>query len=125
MIVHLFVNMFLGEPNGRLFRRSIDTLLRDKEMLVADLIQRASDCMKEDILDRRASTPPTVYARTLSLDIPDNEDEEKTEEINNTVLFKRNEKENELMNRDENGDENENEIDDKNENENLKITNSA
>ena len=32
--------LFSGEPNGRLFRRNIDTLLRDKTLLVADLIQK-------------------------------------------------------------------------------------
>ena len=104
--------MFIGEPNGRLFRRSIDTLLRDKEMLVADVIQKASDCMKEDILDRRASTPPSIYQRTSfseSTESNENENESENEEkSSSTEIFKKNEKENEIMMSNNSCDENEN-----------------
>ena len=102
--------MFIGEPNGRLFRRSIDTLLRDKEMLVADIIQKASDCMKEDILDRRASTPPSLYQRTsFSESNESNENESENEEKSSiTEIFKKNEKENEIMMSNNSSDENEN-----------------
>ena len=109
-VFKLLFLLFIGEPNGRLFRRSIDTLLRDKEMLVADIIQKASDCMKEDILDRRASTPPSLYQRTsFSESNESNENESENEEKSSiTEIFKKNEKENEIMMSNNSSDENEN-----------------
>ena len=72
-------------------------------MFVADIIQKASDCMKEDILDRRASTPPSVYKRTSffeSMESNENENEndnENEKKSSSTEIFKKNEKENEIM----------------------------
>ena len=71
----------IGEQNGRFFRRNIDTLLRNKEVLVADLIQEAAECMTEDVMDRRASSPPPVYVPYVP----------QTSE-SNTAIFKENEK---------------------------------
>ena len=57
--------------------------------------------MKEDILDRRASTPPSVYKRTSffeSMESNENEnDNENEKKSSSTEIFKKNEKENEIM----------------------------
>ena len=72
----------VGEQRGKLFRRKIGTLLRNKGVLVADLIIEAAECMIEDILDRRASSPTVVYTRS---DSDSNE--------SSTSIFKQNERE--------------------------------
>ena len=66
--------------------------------------------MKEDILDRRASTPPSLYQRTsFSESNESNENESENEEKSSiTEIFKKNEKENEIMMSNNSSDENEN-----------------
>lgn len=72
--------MSAGEPRGRLFRRNIDTLLRNKEVMVADLVQQAAECIMEDVLDRRASSPPSIYRSAVQTE-------------SSTAIFKQNERE--------------------------------
>jgi hypothetical protein len=71
-----------------LFRRNIDTLLRNKEVMVADLIQDAAECIIDDILDRRASSPPSIYPSTVQPE-------------SSTAIFKQNERDIAEMNKDE------------------------
>ena len=65
--------------------------------------------MYEDILDRRASSPPMIYNRSNNgnndnsenngnnSDDENNNDRNNDEKISNTALFKQNERENESM----------------------------
>jgi hypothetical protein len=71
-----------------LFRRNIDTLLRNKEVMVADLIQDAAECIMEDILDRRASSPPSIYPSAVQTE-------------SSTAIFKQNERDIAEMDKDE------------------------
>lgn len=71
-----------------MFRRNIDTLLRNKEVMVADLIQESAECIMEDILDRRASSPPSIYPSVVQTE-------------SSTAIFKENERDIAEMDKDE------------------------
>jgi hypothetical protein len=57
------LNLFHEQKNGRRFRNSLDTLIRDEKKLVGSgAILAASECISSDVLDQ-------TYASTHS-DIP-------------------------------------------------------
>ena len=83
-----YVFCCVGQPRGKLFRRNIDTLLRNKEIMVADLIQDAAECIMEEVLDRRASSPPVIYPSSVQTE-------------SSTAIFKQNERDIAEMDKDE------------------------
>jgi len=63
LLVKPILNLFHGEPKGKLFRTTIDGLLKiDGGLLVADVILKAADCLTDAVLD--ATSYPVSYQRT-------------------------------------------------------------
>lgn len=74
-LVKPILNLFHGEPRGKLFRSTIDGLLKttsssadgrglqsQQQLLVADVILKAADCLADEVLD--ATSYPISYQRT-------------------------------------------------------------
>lgn len=62
ILVKPILNLFHGEPRGKLFRSTIDGLLKIDGVLVADVILKATDCLTDAVLD--ATSYPVSYQRT-------------------------------------------------------------
>eukprot|EP00596_Hydrurales_sp_CCMP1899_P008911 CAMPEP_0119051404 /NCGR_PEP_ID=MMETSP1177-20130426/73030_1 /TAXON_ID=2985 /ORGANISM="Ochromonas sp, Strain CCMP1899" /LENGTH=345 /DNA_ID=CAMNT_0007030591 /DNA_START=381 /DNA_END=1418 /DNA_ORIENTATION=+ len=92
-LIKPILQMFAGENNGRLYRQRIDTLLRNKEVPIGDSILEASNVLREDILDERASSPPPVFTPS-----PFAREKEAAEAKSATALFQENAKEFENQN---------------------------
>ena len=58
-VVKPLLQLFHGEPNGKIYRRVIDECLRDPALSVGDIIYRASSVLSDDVLD---APPPSVIA---------------------------------------------------------------
>jgi hypothetical protein len=57
VLIKPVLQLFAGEPNGRLFRTQIDTLMRNHQLGVGDVIHEASTVLSSALLDQRASDP--------------------------------------------------------------------
>lgn len=64
-LVKPLLGLFAGEPNGKLFRQKLDTHLLDKQMKVRDVIMRASEVLRENVLLQK---PSERYAWELKRD---------------------------------------------------------
>ena len=68
-LVKPILNLFHGEPRGKLFRSTIDGLLKtgdDTGLLVADVILKAADCLTDEVLD--ATSYPISYQKVVATD---------------------------------------------------------
>ncbi len=61
VLVKPMLNLFHGEPNGKLFRRRCDELLRDKSNSVSDILLGAMAVLSDKVLD---SVPTSLKARS-------------------------------------------------------------
>jgi hypothetical protein len=93
-LIKPILQMFAGENNGRLYRQRIDTLLRNREVPIGDTILEASNVLRDDILEERASSPPPMFSPSPFA----REKEEKEAAKSATALFQENAKEFEIQN---------------------------
>jgi tRNA-dihydrouridine synthase A len=60
-LVKPVLQLFAGEPNGRLFRNQIDVHLRRVDLSVQEVLLQAGACLWDAVLDLRAADPPPTY----------------------------------------------------------------
>jgi hypothetical protein len=76
LLVKPVLGLFTGEPNGRLFRVHLDTGLRNKDRRIGDVIRFAAECLWDETLDHRATSPPPPprqpYIHTYNRDDDEN-----------------------------------------------------
>ena len=68
-LVKPVMNLFHGEPNGKLFRSTMDRLINSTDVCkgpisLGDVIIKASDCLSNEVLDRVGSTAASTTTAT-------------------------------------------------------------
>jgi tRNA-dihydrouridine synthase A len=61
VLIKPVLQLFAGEPNGRLFRNQIDSLLRRVDLSISEVILEAAKCLWDVVLDLKASDPVVSY----------------------------------------------------------------
>lgn len=62
--------LFTGEYMGRVFRSSLDVLIKGDVMPVGTVIEKAAAVLPADVLDLRASSPPIPPHSPRSSSLP-------------------------------------------------------
>lgn len=60
VLIRPLLNLFYCEPRGKMFRRVIDTALRDKSLPVSAILEQATAVLSPEVLD---ASPPSVIQR--------------------------------------------------------------
>lgn len=63
VLVKPFINLFVGEPRGKMFRRVVDQQLRDATLSTRDIVDAALGVLEDSVVD---ALPPSIAPRGIS-----------------------------------------------------------